>query len=429
MDSLTEHIATFIRTQAPQKKYLLAYSGGLDSHVLLHLFATIGLEQSLNVRAMYVNHGMSVSSEAWARHCARVCDQLNVGFLHQKICPDDRMLNLEEQLRQSRYQLFQTHLAADEILLTAHHQTDQAETILLQLCRGAGPQGLSAMPRMKPFGQGFHARPLLDFTRETLLHYANHHQLNWIEDESNANSHFTRNFLRHEVMPILKKRWPSVTKALARSAEHCADAQQFIEINTRALLQKAQGRILGTLSVKKVLTLTETEQRQVFRVWIHQAECVLPSTAKLQHMVKSLLQAREDKQPSVQWGNAEIRRYRDDLYVMKTLKNHNPKQVIPWDVSEPLIIPHIGTLKPKFNSEMKNITVRFRTGGETLQLPGRPHHHELKKLFQQWGVPPWMRDRIPLVYWDEVFIGVVGYAMREGWVEFIANSMDSNAFS
>lgn len=423
MDSLVELIRTFIETHGLDRKYFLAYSGGLDSHVLLHLFA----KHNIQLRAIYINHGMNAKSTEWAQHCEQTCRDLNVKFIQQNISEINplSLSNLEEQLRQSRYQLFQDNLAANEILLTAHHQNDQAETILMQLCRGAGPQGLSAMPKIKSFGQGFHARPLLDFSREDLLQYAKHHKLNWIEDESNLNSHFTRNFLRHEIMPILTKRWPSVTKTLARAAENCADAQQFIELSSEELLTKVQGTVAGTLSVKKILLLKVLEQRHVLRSWIAQAKFSLPSTTKLQQIMQTLLHAREDKMPHVHWGKAEIRRYQDNLFLMRKLGWHDAGQILSWDIAEPLVIPNIGILKADLLSILdpadeprdvgeEGLQVQFRKGGETLQLPGRLHHHDLKKCFQTWGVPPWLRNRVPLVYLNERLIAVVGF-----WIDDI----------
>jgi tRNA(Ile)-lysidine synthase len=397
------------------KKYLLAYSGGLDSHVLLHLFASLRDKYSFHLRVIHINHGVSLHAEKWAAHCDKVCRQLNIPFHTETLEQIDVTLNLEEKLRQYRYQLFKNALTENEILLTAHHQNDQAETLLLQLCRGSGLKGLAAMPRLKKFGKGFHARPLLDFTRDDLLKYATDHALSWIDDESNANLHHTRNFIRHEVMPILAKRFPSVTKTLARSADHCAEAQEFIERLTRDTLTNMEGSASGTLSVKKLIQREVNEQQYILREWIQQAGFLLPSMVKMQQMTERLLHARMDKMPHVQWGNAEIRRYRDDLYMMEKMKPHDPSQIIPWDVSKPLIIPHIGTLEPsvitekKCRTDFKNVTVQFRQGGEMLRLEGRAHRHELKKLFQMWGVLPWLRDRVPLVYVDGVLEVVVGY--------------------
>lgn len=412
MGSLAEHIAKFICAEGINKKYLLAYSGGLDSHVLLHIFAELRSSYSYHLSAIHINHSINSHAEQWTEHCAKVCAELNINFITRTLSISHSN-NLEEQLRQHRYQLLENSLEANAVLLTAHHQNDQAETILLQLCRGAGVSGLAAMPRIKPFGLGFHARPLLDFTREDLLQYANDHQLKWIEDESNNNSQFTRNFLRHEILPLLSKRWPTVTQTLARSAGNCADAQQFIEMSAQQLLKNMQGTISGTLSVKKILLLNQIEQRHVLRAWIDQAKFLMPSTTKMQQILQTLLHARADKMPHVSWGNVEIRRYRDNLFIMPQLTQHDTNQVIPWDLSQPLILPGIGKLEALSGHDLKNVTVQFRKGGEMLCLPGRKHHHELKKVFQMWGVLPWLRDRIPLVYKDDTLISVVGYWIAE----------------
>ncbi len=406
MDLLVEHVSTFVNDVGRDRKFLLAYSGGLDSHVLLHIFASYKIELTV----IYVDHGVNAKSTEWGLHCERTCRDLNIKFIQKKLHKTRDLLNLEEKLRQSRYQLFESLLEKNDILLTAHHQNDQAETLLLQLCRGAGLPGLSAMPRIKTLGQGFHARPLLDFTRDDLLRYAQYHQLNWIEDESNANPQFTRNFLRHEVMPILTKRWPTITNTLARVAENCMDAQRLIDLSTQDLLVETQGGETGTLSVKKLLLLDFVEQRHVLRAWISQVKFLLPSQVKMQQILQTILLAREDKTPCVGWGNVEIRRYRDDLFLMEKLGLHDSKQIIPWDMLKPLVIPNIGILKTdSLRTDLKNITVRFRQGGEMLRLPGREHHHQLKKLFQAWGVLPWHRDRIPLVYKDDMLVAVVGY--------------------
>ncbi len=415
-------IKEFILAHGVDKKYWLAYSGGLDSHVLLHLFAKARSLYPIDLKAIYVNHGVSSHALAWEKHCRKKCDELNVTLIQKKLTISSNT-NLEDQLRQSRYRLFEELLEPNDILLTAHHQNDQAETVLLQLCRGAGPQGLAAMPRIKRLGQGFHARPLLDLTREELQSYAEHHELHWVEDESNTNTQFTRNFLRHEIIPILTKRWPGITKTLARTAEHCALAQQWIDQTAEHCLARVKGTLPNTLSVKKLLQLNSIEQRHTLRAWIEQTHFSLPSAVKMQQILQNILLAGEDKMPHVHWGNVEIRRYRDNLFLSERLGEHDAKQIIPWKLSEPLTLPHIGTLQTLpskgegLRADIENVTVQFRQGGETLRLPGRKHHHELKKVFQMWGVLPWLRDRIPLIYVDGVLAVIPGWWIAE---EFLA---------
>lgn len=422
MDWLVKSITQFIHAQGLSRNYYLAYSGGLDSAVLLHVLTTVRTLHPFPLRAIHVNHGMSKQADRWAAHCQKCCLDYQIPLIQKKleVLP---LSNYEAELREQRYQHFQNTLEKNDILLTAHHQNDQAETILLQLCRGAGPKGLAAMPRIKPFGQGFHARPLLDFTRDELAHYANHHQLNWVEDESNANSELTRNFLRQEVIPLLKKRWPGITKTLARAAENCADAQQFIDATTKSFEEKMQGSLPGTLSVKQLLLHHPTEQRHVLRAWMKQKNFLLPSAVKMQQMRQTILLARMDKMPHVKWGNAEIRRYRDDLFLMKPLLEHDAKQIIPWDLSQPMERLSTGTLHASLTegqglrATIKQVTIQFRKGGERVRLSGRSHHYELKKAFQMWGVLPWLRDRIPLLYVDDVLVCVAGLWMND---EFLA---------
>ncbi|HSW93180.1 MAG TPA: tRNA lysidine(34) synthetase TilS [Gammaproteobacteria bacterium] len=419
MDWLVESARAFVRAQGPNNNYLLAYSGGLDSHVLLHVFATLRQTEPFQLRAIHIHHGIHPCADQWANHCKKICDQLQTDYFQQTIKPFSDRLNLEEKLRQFRYQLFEACLLPDELLLTAHHQNDQAETILLQLCRGAGLKGLSAMPRIKSFGKSFHARPFLDIARQDLLQYAKQHQLDWIEDESNQNTHHTRNFFRHDIIPVLEKRWPSVIKTLARSAKHCADAKHFMEITTQKIVEKCQGTVSATLSVKKLRDLSDIEQRHVLRDFIQQNGFLLPSVVKLQQIIKNLLLAAEDKMPHVTWGDAELRRYRDDLFLMKKRAPHDPLQVIDWDLSTPLTIPGVGVLTASSEAIMSPVTVRFRQGGEMLQLPGRSHRHALKKLFQEWGVLPWLRDLVPLIYADNQLVAVVGYWMAGEWGDHV----------
>lgn len=406
MDSLVECVTQFIETHGQDRKYLLAYSGGLDSHVLLHVLATV---RPLDLQAIHVNHHVNAKATEWAEHCRDVCAELNVDFVQAALVSSSKRLsNLEEQLRQHRYHLFENHLETNAILFTAHHQNDQAETILLQLCRGAGLPGLSAMPRVKLFGKGFHARPLLDFTREDLLRYANHHQLKWIEDESNLNPQWTRNFLRHAIMPVLTKRWPTVTRSLARAAEHCADAENFIATTVEPSLKELAGTLPDTLSVKKLLLLDQSAQRHALRAFIYRKKYLLPSQVKMQQILQTVLLARADKMPCVNWGNVEIRRYRDNIFLMPALQPHDPKQIFTWNLLNSLTLPGIGILDAS-PRHIQHVTVRFRQGGEKICLPGRKHHHELKKMFQIWGVPPWMRDRVPLVYIENKLVAVVGF--------------------
>lgn len=410
-------IEKFFLCHGLDRTYWIAYSGGLDSHVLLYLCAQI---RTIKLKAIHINHGLNPRADVWAKQCAQVCRKWMIDFVVKTIQVNTSAgESLEDVARQKRYAIFAELLGQDDFLLTAHQQDDQAETVLLQLMRGAGPQGLAAMPRMKSLGNGFHVRPLLDFSRADLKKYVEQHQLHWIEDESNANIHFTRNFLRHEVLPILKKRWPTITRTLARVADHCAEAQHIVRDIALQDLSKVTASFPYTLSIRKLLLLDETRQRQVLRVWLEKLHFSLPSAVKMQKIQQNFLYARPDKTPHTQWGNVELRRYRDELYALSPVELSNMKQFFSWDLQQLLTLPDGSVLCATLmtgeglRADLKNITVRFRQGGEQCRLPGRRCHHDLKKLFQMWEVPPWQRMRIPLIYVGDRLIAVVGYFIDE----------------
>lgn len=424
MASVFNAVKAFVLSQGLDRTYWVAYSGGMDSHVLLHVMAAVRADYpDLALRAIHVNHALSPDAAAWTTHCEKVSRQLAVPF--QQVTIDLQSLSgksLEEMAREKRYAVFAEKMAEHDVLLTAHHEDDQAETVLLQLFRGAGPKGLAAMPSIKPFATGYLARPLLSLSRAQLIEYAVAHQLAWVEDASNHNVTLARNFLRHDIIPLLTHRWPSIANTLSRVANHCAEAQRVIDDAVSDVLCHMQGSQENTLSVKKLLSLDESKRGYVLRAWLAQQSLSVPSTVKMQQLLGPLLLARPDRFPHVMWGRCEVRRYQDNIYAMHSLADHNPNQTYTLCVNESLLLPGIGTLRVTVNdlgcAEVDKLTVRFRQGGEVCRLPGRKHHHALKNLFQMWGVPPWQRDRIPLIYLDDTLIAVVGYFVAEAFAAY-----------
>ena len=246
------------------KTYWVAFSGGLDSTVLLHLFSDLRELHEIRFKAIYVNHG-SHNALAWAKHCKETCQTLQIEFVDEAI-PLQKTLGQspENRLRQERYAIFTEEVLDHDYLLTAHQQDVQAETVLLPLLRGAGPQGLAAMPHIKPFAKGFHARPLLNFSRAELKDYAEEKQLQWIEDESNTDLKLTRNFLRHDVMPVLTKRWPNVGKTLCRVASHSAKAEELMasvaKNDLATVTDEGSDSRSITLSIKKLLQFSPCDR-------------------------------------------------------------------------------------------------------------------------------------------------------------------------
>ena len=297
------------------------------------------------------------------------------------------------------------------MLFRSHHQDDQAETLLIQLLRGSGVKGLAAMPHSHLFANGTLMRPLLACSRQALQAYAEYHQLRWVEDESNNNDAYDRNFLRNQIIPQLQQRWPSVNATLSRSASHCAQSAQLCDELAAQDLQNIVLNNPATLPVKAILTLNSARQNNLLRYWISNQKLPLPTTQQLQQITQ-LLTAKVDTMPLVAWPGAELRRFAGKLYLMPPLTAHDASQVLAWPASQPsLTIESLGlTLQRSELTTAKDqdLQIRFRQGGESIRLPNKAHHTALKKLFQQYGVPPWQRNRLPLLYREGELIEIVG---------------------
>jgi tRNA(Ile)-lysidine synthase len=403
----------------------VAYSGGLDSHVLLHLLVQARQQYpQLNLHAVHIDHGLSPHSAAWRQHCQQVCQELDVDC-HVEQLDRSKLTgpSLEASARQARYDIFAKLLSNGGTLLTAHHRDDQAETVLLRLLRGAGSQGLAAIPERRSLGKGELARPLLTFSRAQLQRYAQEHQLRWIEDDSNSRTDFDRNYLRHEVMPLLQTRWPAAPTALARAANHCRETAVLLQELAAQDWQQAQSTVANTLSIAALTLLTPARQRNLLRFWLQQLDLPLPSERQLEQLRSDCLTQREDATPLMRWLGAEVRRFDGNLYAMPPLTIHDANVILPWlDLSKPLQLPSgLGQLTVAQLEAMgitlidnMSVSVRFRQGGERIALPGRQGAHALKKLFQEWRVAPWLRDRIPLIYVNDELAAVLNYATAVG---------------
>lgn len=402
--------------------FMIAYSGGLDSHVLLHALASLRQEYpQIMLRAVHVHHGLNEMADVWQAHCQRACEQLQVPFSCYRLQINKQNgESLEAIARQARYQLLAEKLQTNECLLTAHHQNDQAETLLLQLLRGAGPSGLAAMPVSKAFAHTVHLRPLLDISRAQLEDYAQQNQLHWIEDDSNQDLRFDRNFLRQIIMPKLHARWPKLFATLSRAACHQAESQHLLAELARQDFATIANSDQG-ISVSQLRQLSPERQRNVLRFWFSQNHILLPHAKKLKQIQREFLTARIDANPEIQWDDNLLYRFRDQLYLTK--KSHDfvyDQQQITWDLKQPLILPiDLGRLMVhKIRGQgisdsisTDQLTIRFRQGGEKIKPAGNKSTRPLKKLFQEWAVPPRMRGQIPLLFYQEQLIAVIGYCV------------------
>ena len=396
------------------KHLIIGFSGGLDSTVLLHLLVSY---PSLKNRllAVHVNHGLSPNALAWQQHCQKICSSLNVSFKAQSVL-FNRTANIEEEARTARFKAFSTLLNKDSCLLLGHHLDDQAETLLLQLVRGTGIDGLAGMHEFSPLAQGVIVRPLLTRSRAQLHEYALLNTLQWIDDESNHDLSYSRNYLRHQIMPLLTKKWPGVVGNLARTAAHCQQAKA--NLSALALLDCPE--LLTTknfLYIKPLKTLKEERILNVFRVWFKNNKLKLPSTAIFKRLINELLWSSPDATPLISWNDVCVRRYQDHIYLEEQHSDCVLNEIEWTKFPHPCFITKELTLtatpaQSGFQPPNElSIKVRFRKGGERIVLHGQTK--QLKKLFQQWNVPTWLRERIPLLYINDHLAVVVGYAISD----------------
>ncbi len=386
----------------------IGFSGGLDSTVLLHLAAGLtGAQSAAAIRAVHVNHGLQREAADWVSHCERQCERLGISLqvVHAPV-RRARGESLEAAAREARYRAFTSVLADGDLLLLAHHQRDQLETFLLQALRGAGPEGLAAMPACAALGPGFLMRPLLECDRTTLRRYAGSHGLRWVDDPSNASAAPDRNYLRLELLPRLEARWPSAASTVARSARLCAEAASLLGMLAE---QDLAGRCDGSgrLDVSGLEEMGDARVRNLLRAWLRRRALPMPSYRKLERIVGDALHARPDRMPCVTWPGGQVRGYRRHLYAMAPLPPAPEPEPVAWDPGVSFPLPAgLGTLilEPGEGPGLApwtakcRLTVGFRRGGERLRLPGRRGSRALRNLLQEAGVAPWMRARLPLMF-------------------------------
>lgn len=368
--------------------------------------------------AIHVDHGLHPQSADWASHCAAQCGRLGLEVQVERVTVANiRDHGLEDAARRARYACLARHIAENDVLLTAHHQDDQMETVLLQLLRGGGPHGLAAMPALSPLGRGRQARPLLGFTRAQLERYARSEGLTWIEDPSNRDARIARSRLRLRLVPQLLSFWPDAARRLARSARHMAEAAQLLDDLAGLDLAGCQ-QPDGSLSTDGLAVLSAARRRNAVRFWIRSHGLRAPSPAVLDQVAMQVAGTPQTRHALVTWPDGEIRRYRNRLVVGHRTDVPQPF-MLTWSPPAPLdlagqrlhVVSGIGDGLSQQRLAGRRLTVRSRRGGEVCQLAGRRHHSRLKKLLQAAGVPPWERAALPLVYVDDELA-----AIADRWV-------------
>ena len=396
----------------PDVRLVVAFSGGVDSTALLAALAA-NRPKGLRVRAIHVNHGLHPNAASWSEHCRALARDVGVQLevLAAKVARPGGV-SLEAAARDARYAVLGRALEVGEFLLTAHHEDDQLETVLLQLFRGAGMAGLAAMPDIAPFAAGWLARPLLSRSRAELLEWVRGAGLSWVDDDTNADETLDRNYLRRRVLPLIRERWRGVGSAVSRSARHAAEGQRLLDMVARRDVERASSG--AGLFVPTLRALQPDRRRNALRFWIAKSGARVPDTSRLEELAGPVIDARPDSCPRVAWGEVEVQRHADVLSINSTAAQRGtdvPQAVEPppidwpWRSAPVLQLPG-GTLELKpdahgpidLDALPDTVTVRHRQGGERLRPRRGGPRRALKSLLQESHLPIGERARLPLVF-------------------------------
>lgn len=383
----------------------VALSGGLDSTVLLHMLAAAGTQ---GLRAVHVHHGLQPAADDWVREVRRICRSLDVPLTVRRVqISAGDPAGPEAAARAARYDALRALLRPGDLLATAHHREDQAETVLLRALRGGGIAGLAAMRTQTPFGAGQLWRPLLKTRRANLRAYAEAQKLRWIDDPHNHDPRYARSYLRETVWPLLRTHWPQAADSLVRLADHAQAAETLL--NELAALDQAAigGDGCDSLSVSALLALSAPRRRNLLRLVWAQRGWAAPTADLLQNLEREVLSARADAQPCLRFADGEARRYRDRLYLMAPLPAP-PTTELRWQRGRRLVLPAGCGRLDASRAPRTALRVRFASGGERLKPQGSPHHRSLKQLAQAVAMPVWVRERLPLIYAGDRLLSVAG---------------------
>ena len=391
----------------------VAYSGGPDSTVLLHLLRQLQQSTKFRLQALHVNHGIHPASDQWQQQCASFCQSLEIPFFTTRLSLANNEKQVSEQVaRSARYEWFADQIETDAVLLTAHHRDDQVETFFLNLMRGAGPRGLSAIQRIQKFSSGWLLRPLLNVDRADIMEYATRWNLPCLQDPANEDRNYDRNHLRHVVLPTLTDRWPHAIEQIDQSVAHIGQSRLLLEEVAEHDLERCQVQVCTYLSCGKPLAVDQLKafsaarQINLIRHWTRQIVQSEPGRRALDEFIQTAL-IRDKKFVELAWASYRVFRYQKALFVTHAPTPTASLTPVKWDLQQPLNLEQTGlrlvpvpTKGAGLNPELlpNGVFVRFRRGGEKITLPGRQHSSSLKKLFQADAVPPWERSQLPLIF-------------------------------
>ncbi|MCC4782663.1 tRNA lysidine(34) synthetase TilS [Vibrio splendidus] len=408
-------------------RLIVAFSGGVDSRVLLELAAHYSQTHDIECSAVHVHHGLSENADHWVEQCQAWCDALSVSLAVERVSLDiNSGESVEKLARDARYQAFQQHIRQGDVLVTGQHIDDQLETFLLALKRGSGPKGLSSMAKVMSFGEAFIVRPLLSVTRADIEESARDMGLTWVEDESNQDLRFDRNFIRHQVTPTLTERWPSFRESVSRSAQLCAEQELLLdELLESHFLQALGGSNSKSLSIEALSQHSDLLRARLIRMWISHCNQPMPSQKQLKLIWDEVACSQADANPKLVLNDVEIRRFNNQLYLVQDTKDLS-NWVSEILIDENLLLPdglgeiHLNSLpsdsvtrncdSQSFSLPDTSATLRviFNPEGLSAHPVGRGHSRKLKKLFQEYQVPSWLRRRTPILMDSDRVIAVLG---------------------
>ncbi|MFA0114541.1 tRNA lysidine(34) synthetase TilS [Vibrio sp. 10N.261.46.E11] len=419
--------SAFQQSDLKPRRLVVAFSGGVDSRVLLELAEQYAKSHHIECFAVHVHHGLSKNADLWAEQCQTWCDALSVSLAVERVSLDiNNGESVEKLARDARYDSLQKHLSFGDVLITGQHIDDQLETFLLALKRGSGPKGLSSMAKVMSFGEAFIVRPLLSVTRSDIEASAHDMGLTWVEDESNQDLRFDRNFIRHQVTPTLTERWPSFRESVCRSAQLCAEQESLLDELLESHLQQALGGSNSkSLSIEALSQHSDLLRARLIRMWISHCNQPMPSQKQLKLIWDEVACAQADANPKLVLNDVEIRRFNHQLYIVKETKDLSSWHAdvvlgdslqLPDGLGELKLMPSqsdaVSNGRNSQNFSLKDtsgaLRVIFNPEGLSAHPVGRGHSRKLKKLFQEYQVPSWLRRRTPILMDGDRVIAVLG---------------------
>lgn len=416
--NLLEHLRQAL--QGTLSPLCVAYSGGPDSTALLHALAQLPEARARGLRALHVDHDLHADSAAWADHCDAFCEALGVPLACVRVTvADEHGEGIEAAARRVRRTAFAEHLRGGEWLALAHHRDDQVETILLKLLRGAGPEGLGGMRALRSFAHGSLWRPLLDVPRVALREYIAANGLTCIDDPANDDPRFSRNALRSGILPRIAEHWPHADASILHAARLCRAAADYLALAVDTALESTR-REHATLDVDAWRALPDALRAPVLHQWLRERGLPSPADAQCDELQRQAARATEDALPCVAWPGAEIRIWDGRLHAMPPLPALPQDWQSTWDGTTLALPAGCGTLLLETSPHRADaasfdppLEVRLRRGGEHIKPVGDPHTRELRDLFRQARVPPWVRERCPLIHAGEELIAVADTWLSE----------------